>query len=212
MPDSSPARAAAVTRLLQEGVASGDDLVDRLLPFVYEELRGIARAQRRRQGNPDTLHTTALVHEAYLRLVGREMVPDRSYFFAAAARAMRNVLVDHARRYASQKRGRPETLNAEIYTDPEAGELEREAARVLDVNDALDRLATFDERAARVVECRFFGGLSVDETAEAVGIGEATVKRDWRRAKAWLHTQLGGATSGHLERVAGKASGKPRVL
>ena len=194
MPEPTRPRGGAVTRLLRE--SDRDDLVDRMLPLVYEELREIARSQRRRRGSPDTLHTTALVHEAYLRLAGRELVRDRSYFFAAAARAMRNVLVDHARRFAAQKRGTAETLDTGLYLDADSPDLEREAARILDVNDALDRLAAFDERAAQVVECRFFGGLSVEETAEAVGVGEATVKRDWRRAKAWLHVQLGGAPWG----------------
>lgn len=192
MPDRLPPPAGAVTRLLQESDGN-DDLVDRLLPYVYEELRRIARAQRRRRGSPETLHTTALVHEAYLRLAGQEVVPNRRYVFAAAARAMRNVLVDHARRHASQKRGPAETLHVDVYRRPQDGDRDREVARLLDVHAALERLATFDARAAQVVECRFFGGLSVEETAEAVGVGEATVKRDWRRAKAWLHVQLGEA-------------------
>ncbi|MEM0962758.1 MAG: ECF-type sigma factor [Bacteroidota bacterium] len=178
-------RAGVVTRLLQE--ASSDDLVERLLPLVYDELRMVARAQRHRSG-PATLATTALVHEAYLRLVGSDMVPNRRYFFAAAARAMRNVLVDHARRRSAKKRGRPVTLNTEVA--PGGIDLDMEAVRVLDVHAALDRLAAFDERAAQVVECRFFGGLSVEETAEVVNVGTATVKRDWRRARAWLETQL----------------------
>lgn len=177
--------AGVVTRLLQD---PGDDIVERLLPHVYEELRRVARAQRRRSG-PATLATTALVHEAYLRLVGSDLVPNRRYFFAAASRAMRNVLVDHARRRGAQKRGRPVTLKDEIV--PGQDDLGAEAARILDVHEALERLATFDERAAQVVECRFFGGLSVEETAEAVGIGSATVKRDWRRARAWLEAHLG---------------------
>lgn len=203
MTDSTPDRAGAVTRLLHD--ADGTDLAERLLPLVYDELRAMAHVQRRKR-SPSTLDTTALVHEAYLRLVGHELIPNRRYFFAAAARAMRNVLVDHARRYASQKRGRPSTFDPEAHAD--GADLEREAARVLDVHTALERLAAFDARAAQVVECRFFGGLSVEETAEAVQIGEATVKRDWRRAKAWLHTQLDGhLTADDLEGAA--ANGNP---
>ena len=180
-------RAGVVTRLLQDADGGGD-LVERLLPHVYEELRAIARAQRRRRGASDTLLTTALVHEAYLRLVGREMVPNRSYFFAAAARAMRNVLVDHARRRVRRPQGHGETLDPEVHA---ADPLDAEAAYLLDVHGALDRLAAFDERAARIVECRFFGGLTMEDTAEAVGVSKPTAKRDWRRARAWLHTQLG---------------------
>ena len=191
-PDVSPSpRAGAVTRLLRDAERGGaDDLVERLLPLVYDELRALARAQRRR-GAPQTLVTTALVHEAYLRLVRGDLVPDRRYVFAAAARAMRNVLVDHARYYARQKRGRPATLHPGAGGAAPADATEREAARLIDIDAALVRLADFDARAARVVECRFFGGLSVDETAGALDVSPATVKRDWRRARAWLHTQLG---------------------
>lgn len=193
-------RAGAVTQLLRSAEdGSVPDLVDRLLPLVYEELRSVARAQRRKRGAPATLATTALVHEAYIRLIGSDLVPNRSYVFAAAARAMRNVLVDHARRRSALKRGKPVTLD-----DERVGgiDLDGQAARVLDVHDALERLASFDERAAQIVECRFFGGLSVEETAEAVGIGTATVKRDWRRARAWLEVHLEGASLGDPPAVA----------
>ena len=197
-PDAPSPRAGEVTMLLRDAErGDADDLVERLLPLVYDELRALARSQRRRSG-PQTLVTTALVHEAYLRLVRGELVPDRRYVFAAAARAMRNVLVDHARYYARQKRGRAATLHPELGDGVASAEAtEREAARLLDIHDALERLAGFDERAARVVECRFFGGLSVEETAAALDVSEPTVKRDWRRARAWLHTQLGdGALQG----------------
>lgn len=191
-PDAVSPRAGEVTLLLRDAErGAADDLVERLLPLVYDELRALARSQRRRGGR-QTLVTTALVHEAYLRLVRGELVPDRRYVFAAAARAMRNVLVDHARYYARQKRGRPVTYNPELGGALASGDAaEREAARLLDIHGALERLAGFDERAARVVECRFFGGLSVEETAGALDISEPTVKRDWRRARAWLHAQLG---------------------
>ena len=179
-------RASLVTEILEESEPEGTEaLAERLLPLVYDELRNIARSQRRRRA-AGTLQTTALVHEAYLRLVGRRMVPNRRYFFSAAAQAMRNVLVDHARRRSVRERA---DLSA---PDPET--IGSRAARVLDVHEALDRLAAFDERAARVVECRYFGGLTVEETAEAVGVGTATVKRDWRQARAWLQLQLGEET------------------
>ena len=180
-----------VGALLQKGSPDGDeDLVDQLVPYVYEELRSIAKAQRRRSGAPDTVDTTALVHEAYLRLAGRDLVPDRAYFFAAAARAMRNVLVDHARRRRARPQGHHVTINTALYGDDA---LVLEAAHLLDLDGALTDLAGFDARAARVVECRFFGGFSVEETAEALGVGSATVKRDWRRARAWLLAQLDGS-------------------
>ena len=188
MPDD---RRHPVDRVLREAAHAPDaaeHLVDRLVPHVYDELRRIAKAQRRRSGAAETVDTTALVHEAYLRLAGRDLVPNRAYFFAAAARAMRNVLVDHARRRGARPQGHGVTLNTALHGD---AALVIEAAHLIDIDDALGRLAAFDERAARVVECRFFGGLSVDETAEALGVGTATVKRDWRRARAWLLAHLG---------------------
>ncbi len=197
--DRSPAhdaRVGAVTAVLAEaagGALSEQDLVARLMPVVYDELREVARAQRRHYG-ADGFQTTALVHEAYLRLAGHALVPERAYVFAAAARAMRNVLVDHARRHHAAKRGggdRPLGLTAAgaMLEDADAN-LDALAERVLDVDDALGKLAALDERAARVVECRYFGGLSFDETAEALAISSATAKRDWRRARAWLHRAL----------------------
>ncbi|MEO0559540.1 MAG: ECF-type sigma factor [Bacteroidota bacterium] len=183
---TTPARASTVTRLLQES-ESEVGLVDRLLPHVYDELRDIARAQRRRQGAPDTLLTTALVHEAYLRLVGRELVPNRSYFFAAAAQAMRNVLVDHARRHIRRPQGHGVAFDAEQH----GGHLDQEAGYILDVHAALERLAAFDPRAAAIVECRFFGGLTMEDAAAVAEVSLPTAKRDWRRARAWLQTQLG---------------------
>ncbi|WP_420455997.1 ECF-type sigma factor [Rubrivirga sp.] len=188
------ARVGAVTAVLAEaadGALSQEDLVARLMPVVYDELREIARAQRRRHGL-DGFQTTALVHEAYLRLAGHALVPERAYVFAAAARAMRNVLVDHARRHHAAKRGggAPPVRLTEAGAGLADADLDALAERVLDVDDALGRLAALDERAAQVVECRYFGGLSFDETAAALGISAATAKRDWRRARAWLHRAL----------------------
>ena len=190
-----PDRIGAVTAVLDEaaqGDLSQDELVARLMPIVYDELREIARAQRRRY-DVDGFQTTALVHEAYLRLAGHTLVPERAYVFAAAARAMRNVLVDHARRHHALKRGggeRPVGLTeAGGVADGDAN-LDALAERVLDVDEALGALAALDERAAQVVECRYFGGLSFEETATALGVSEATAKRDWRRARAWLHRAL----------------------
>ena len=183
---TTPNRTGIVTRLLNDS-ESEVDLVDRLLPHVYDELRDIARAQRRRQGAPDTMLTTALVHEAYLRLVGRDLVPNRSYFFAAAAQAMRNVLVDHARRHLRRPQGHGVAFDPEVH----GGRLDQEAGYILDVHTALKRLAAFDARAAQIVECRFFGGLTMDDAAAVAEVSVPTAKRDWRRARAWLQTQLG---------------------
>lgn len=188
-------RVGEVTSLLRQvvdGDMPEDALVERLMPVVYDELRDIARAQRRRY-DVDGFQTTALVHEAYLRLAGQSMVPDRAYVFASAARAMRNVLVDHARRRRAAKRGgegQPVGLTAAGTIPDGAVDLDQLAGRLLDVDAALTGLAALDERAARVVECRYFGGLSFEETAEALGVSMATAKRDWRRARAWLHRAL----------------------
>ncbi len=198
-PDAPPRhedRVGEVTALLSD-VASGDEspeaLVQRLMPIVYDERRDIARAQRRRY-DVDGFQTTALVHEAYLRMAGKALVPDRAYVFASAARAMRNVLVDHARRRHAAKRGgsdRPVGLTTAGAIADDGADLDRLTSRLLDVDHALDGLAALDARAAQVVECRYFGGLSFEETAAAMGISVATAKRDWRRARAWLHRCLG---------------------
>jgi RNA polymerase sigma factor (TIGR02999 family) len=165
--------------------------LDRLLPVVYGELRRMARGKLRDERDGHTLNTTALVHEAYLKLVDQTWASaeSRAYFFGAAARAMRQVLVDHARRRVRQKRGgdpRPITLEEQHLISDEFAE------NLLDVDEALQSLANIEPRAARVIECRFFGGLSVEETAEVLGISVRTVKRDWILAKAWLYRKLRG--------------------
>lgn len=181
------APAGPVTRLLSDH-ADAPDLVDRLVPLVYDELREAARRQLRRVG-PQTIHTTELVHEAYAKLVSSARVPasSRAHFFGAASRAMRQVLVDRARARTAAKRsgGQRVTVDfdrADLGADP--------AEEILAVHEALERLAQFDERSARVVECRFFGGLTEPETAEALGISERTVTRDWADARAWLRAAL----------------------
>ena len=186
-----PARASAVdvNRLLT-ALQSGDEgALDRLFPVVYDELRALARAVRRGP-SPETVNTTALVHEAYLRLAGGACsFEGRSHFLSVAAKAMRHVLVDHARRRGAQKRGGglrrvdlSETLVAGGGAAPDA--------HVLALDRSLDRLSSLDARKARVVECRFFGEMSVEETAAALGVSAATVKRDWRLAQAWLYRSL----------------------
>lgn len=165
--------------------------MDRLLPLVYDELRGMAHGYLLRERRGHTLSTTALVHEAYLKLVDRTRTPieSRAYFFGAAARAMRQVLVDRARHRMRQKRGggqRPVTLEERHLL------ADHFAADLLDLDEALRRLAEIEPRAARVVECRFFGGLTVEETAEVLDVSSRTVKRDWIMAKAWLYRELRG--------------------
>ena len=168
--------------------------MDRLTPLVYEQLRRIAHRQLRAEPVGHTLSTTALVHEAYLKLVDQTRAEwqDRSHFFAVASCAMRRILVDYARRYRAARRGggddgapvRPISLdNTEI---PAA---ERADALVA-LDEALERLGRLDERQARVVECRFFGGLSEAETAAALGISQRTVAREWVTARGWLYQEL----------------------
>ena len=187
---------SAVTDLLASAEAERGDVMARLVPLVYDELRRMAHRQLSREGGPCTLDTTGLVHEAYLKLADQDTVPirNRSYFFAAAARAMRQVLVDAARRRNRLKRGggeRPLSLDeSRIVVDDYAADL-------VHLDDALIRLASEHPRPARVVECRFFGGLSIEETATALEISPMTVKRDWMLARTWLYRDLsaGGPNS-----------------
>lgn len=191
MSGTSPASARArATDLLEAADSSDAPSLDNLIPFIYDELLAMAHRQLGREAPGHTLQTTALVHEAYARLVDdtRLLRRGRPYFFAAAARAMRRVLVDHARRRQAQKRRaghRPETLDEEM-----AGEVDAFSEELLDLEDALDRLAELEPRQVRVVECRFFVGLSVEETAEALDVSPRTVKYDWAMARAWLHSRL----------------------
>jgi RNA polymerase sigma factor (TIGR02999 family) len=182
-----------VTALLKTA-SEDDDAVDRLLPLVYDELREMAHGYLLRERRGHTLSTTALVHEAYLKLVDPAIAPveNRAYFFGAAARAMRQILVDHARHRMRQKRGggqRSVTLEEQHLL------ADHFASDVLDLDEALHHLSDVEPRAARVVEYRFFGGLSVEETAEVLDVSARTIKRDWIMAKAWLyralHTQSG---------------------
>jgi RNA polymerase sigma factor (TIGR02999 family) len=167
----------------------GDNLaLDQLVPMVYAELRRVARAHLRGARNP-SLQPTALVHELYLRLADSDgiIVRDRPHFFAIAARVMRQVLVDHARRRLADKRGGSVTIiGLEMTTEPATPP----GVDVLVIDEALDQLQSVDARLCRVVELRFFGGLNINETAEAIGVSPATVERDWAMAKAWLFQRL----------------------
>jgi len=177
-----------VTRLLVEWRRGDEAALARLIPIVYNELQRVARACLRNEQSHHTLQTTALVHEAYLRLVGldRMALKNRTHFFAMAARLMREILVDHARRKNALKRG--------TVTMPGLGELasggESALVDVLALDEALTDLASLDQRLSRVVELRFFAGLSIADTADALGISSATVERDWTVAKAWLLRRL----------------------
>ena len=172
---------------LREG---DDQALDHILPVVYDELRGLARAQLRSEDVGHTLNATALVHEAYLRLADRrELRPrDRRHFFAIAAQSMRRVLVDHARARKRKKRG----AGSVALSLEHAGAVWAEDAseELLALDSALDRLAEASPRAARVVEQRFFAGLSLQETAVALGVSLKTVQRDWLLARAWLQKEI----------------------
>ena len=183
-----------VTDLLAASRGGDAEASQRLVAAVYDELRAIARAERRGHHH-DTLNTTALVHEAYAKLVhGQQLHFDgRGHFFAAAARAMRQVLVDDARARTRLKRGgtdRP--LSLDDVPEPAVPDdgADEKTDELLAVDRALSRFAAIDPRASRVVECRYFAGLSVEDTAVALGVSEATVKRDWAAARAWLFQQL----------------------
>lgn len=172
--------------------------MDRLIPLVYEQLRRIAHRQLGSEPTGHTLSTTGLVHEAYLKLVDQTHAQwqDRAQFFAIAAGAMRRILVDYARRHRAARRGGgpdgapPIPVSLEDVEIPAA----ERAAVIVALDGALERLARMDARAARVVECRFFGGLTEAETAAALGVSQRTVAREWVAAKAWLHQEVRGDT------------------
>jgi RNA polymerase sigma-70 factor (ECF subfamily) len=178
-----------VTRLLIEVRGGSKAAQDRLLDVVYPEVRRLAASYMRKESFDHSLQPTALVHEAYLRLTHLENVDwqCRSHFFSVAAKAMRNILVDHARRKDADKRGeawRMVGLEEALFAAPSR------PPDILALDDALDRLAELHPRKSRVVELRFFGGLSQDETGMILGVDARTVKRDWRFAKAWLYKEL----------------------
>ena len=180
-----------VTRLLHELGNGRAEAFDELLPEVIATLRGIAHRQLRDERGNHTLNTTALVNEAYLKLVGEQgpAWENRSHFFAVASRAMRQVLISYARARNADKRGNGAvhiTLDANT---PPLGATQIE--ELIALNDALERLEELNPRHVRIVECRFFAGLTVNETADALGLARATVVRDWRMARAWLRHALG---------------------
>jgi RNA polymerase sigma factor (TIGR02999 family) len=183
-----------ITGLLIAWRAGDQDALNDLFPRVYDELRRIAHRRLGREREGHTLGTTALVNEAYLKLVDqtRAQWTDRAHFFAVAARVMRRILVDYARRHQAQKRGGakvPVTLDDDALANATLVADER-ADMLVALDEALIRLAELDKRLSRVVECRFFGGLTEEETANALSVSARTVRRDWVKAKGWLHQAL----------------------
>lgn len=185
-----------VSQLLLDLRAGDQDALNQLLPLVYHQLHTLAQRQRRRWTGDETLDTTALVHEAYLRLAGDSSPTweNRAHFLAVASRAMRHILVDYAKQRRRAKRGGDrgrvsmQEIEAALETGRDPTDAGSEALIALD--DVLHRLERHDARQSRIVECRFFAGMAIHETAEALGISPATVKRGWAMAQAWLHREL----------------------
>jgi len=183
-------REAGITELLMAWSDGNREALDDLMPLVYADLRRVAAGYMRRENEGHALQPTALVHEAYVRLIDQNRVKwrNRAHFFGVAAGMMRRILVDHARRRIADKRGGrvgPVTLDAEqVAADSPT------AIDVLALHDSLERLARFDAQQERIVELRYFGGLTIEEAAEVIGISRATVVREWTIAKAWLRVDL----------------------
>lgn len=178
-----------VTRLLEAWSEGKSEAIDELMPLVYAELKRMAKKYMNSQPSGHTLQTTALIHEAYLKLADQreKRWQNRTHFFAVAAQAMRHILVDHARAQQTQKRGG----ETEIISLEDAAVISNERAdEIVALDESLNNLFDLDERKGRVVELRYFGGLSVEETAEVLKVSEETVMRDWRFAKTWLLREL----------------------
>ena len=184
LPDTQP-----VTELLLELRDGHAGAMDRLFPLVYEELRRIAHRAIRGERTGHTLGTTGLVHEAYIRLADQTRLEyrDRGHFYGIAARAMRHILVDYARRHRAAKRGGAKQM---IVLDESLLGIEERAEALLALDEALTELEALDPRLGQVVQCRYFAGLTEEETAEVVGVTSRTVRRDWLKAKGWLYRQL----------------------
>lgn len=189
MTEEAPPAGDEITALLNAHREGDEKAFERLIELVYPQLNRVARRQLARQSAEATLDATSLVHEAYLQLVEETGVEwqDRGHFFAIAALTMRRILVDQARRRMAAKRGGGQIV---VTLDPHHISIDRQAELILAVDRALDDLEAFNERLARVVECRYFAGLDGPETASALGISTRTVERDWLRARAWLAEKL----------------------
>jgi RNA polymerase sigma factor (TIGR02999 family) len=187
---STGAESFSIEELLRAAREGGRGAVDRLLPVVYDELRRMAGDYLRGERQDHTLDATALVHEAYLKLVNQRTGGwgDRKQFFAVASKVMRRILVDHARRRRAAKRGGGRRKTA---LDDAVASFDERSVDLVAFDEALAKLGAVDDRKSRVVELRFFGGLSVDETAQVLDVPLRTVERDWTMAKAWLRTELG---------------------
>ncbi len=179
-----------ITQMLVELTDGNQDVVNEILPHIYSELRRLAGSYLRRERSDHTLQPTALVHEAYMKLIDQRNVKwqNRAHFFGIAAQVMRRILMDHARKHLANKRG----------GDADILPLEEEilvvshdkSAELIALDEALEQLATFDPQKARIVELRYFGGLSIEETAEVLGVSVPTINRHWKTAKAWLYSEL----------------------
>jgi RNA polymerase sigma factor (TIGR02999 family) len=192
---SDPSRARDVTGLLLSWGQGDAAALDRLVPLVYDDLRRVARGHLRRERPGHSLQATALVHEVFLRLVDvdRLTLKSRTHFFALSARLMRQILVDHARRQRASKRGGSATVISLNEAAGAAAPASTSSVDVLALDEALDALSSLDVRQCRVVELRFFAGLNIPETADALAVSTATVEREWAMAKAWLHQRLSTA-------------------
>ncbi len=188
-PPASPLSSLNATQLLRNWQDGDQAARDQFLGIVYDELRRQAARYLRRERSDHTLQPTALVHEAYLQLIDQSSAnwENRAHFFGAAARLMRRILVDHARAHQAEKRGKGEE---KLSLDDAMEVPGKKDLNLLALNDALEELAHLDERQSQIVELRYFGGLSIEETATVIGISPATVKREWAMAKAWLQQQL----------------------
>ena len=166
---------------------------EQLMPMFYADVRRLARSERRRVGAGDTLQTTALIHEAYLKLMRAPAFNDRAHFLRASALAMRHVLINYARERMADKRGNGVVVES-LTASNDIGVTDDES--LITIHDALQRLAVLDPRLADVVECRFYAGFSEEDTAVALGISDRTVRRDWIKARAWLRVELGADAGG----------------
>lgn len=181
-----------ITQMLIELTGGNKDVVNQILPHIYDELRRLAGNYLRRERSDHTLQPTALVHEAYMKLIDQKKVKwqNRAHFFGIAAQVMRRILMDHARKHSAEKRGGEAEklpIEEEILVVSHG-----RSAELLALDEALEKLAQFDETKAKIVELRYFGGLSIEETAEVMGVSVPTINRHWRMAKAWLHAEVSG--------------------
>jgi len=184
-----PASEHDITDMLLDWGKGDKAALDRVMPLIYNELRRLAHRQMRRERAGDTMQTTSLINEAYLRLIDYERVQpqDRSHFFAIAAQAMRRILIERARSRRTAKRG---SGGQKVSLDDAADLVDDRAANLVALDDALTSLATIDPRKAQIVELKYFGGMTIDETAKALGVSTPTVERDWQMAKIWLRREI----------------------